>query len=54
MMQNIQERLKMEFPHSNYFAAITNVVVLLKDRHFSASYLWSSHVREIKKLFAKI
>ena len=44
----------MEFPRSNYFPAITNVVVVLKDRHFSASYLWSFHGSEIKRMFVKI
>ena len=55
MMGNIQGRLKMEFPCCNCFPGITklivgshalyaskskaSVVVLLKERHFGASYL---------------
>ena len=55
MMQTIQGRLKIEFPRYNWFPAIiklivalhglyasksrVNVVVVLKDRHFYASYL---------------
>ena len=55
MVENIQGRLKVEFPCYNCFLTITkliaglhalyaskskaNVVVVLKDRHFDASYL---------------
>ena len=54
-MENILERLKMKFPYGNCFSDITklmvglhtlhahkstaNVVVILKDRYFDASYL---------------
>ena len=69
-MENIQGRLMMEFPYYNYFSAIarlivelhalhaskfrTNVVVVLKDRHFDASYLHSFHVCDIKRRCVKI
>ena len=53
MMESIQGRLKMEFPYYNCFPAITkqivelhallasrpNVVLVLMDKHFDASYL---------------
>ena len=54
-MENIQRRLKMEFPYYNCFPAFTklivglhalhasksrtNVLIVLKNRHFDASYL---------------
>ena len=65
MMQNIQGRLKMEFPHYNCFPVITklivglhalhasksrvNAVVVLKDRHFDASYLSNGCVLKYDK-----
>ena len=55
MMENIQRRSKMEFPYYNCFPAFTklivglhalhasktrtNVLIVLKNRHFDASYL---------------
>lgn len=70
MMENIQGRLKMEFTYYNCFSLITklilglhtlhipksiaNDVVVLKDRHFDASYLYSFHVYDMKRMCAKI
>ena len=55
MMENIQRRSKMEFPYYNCFPAFTklivglhalhasktktNVLIVLNNRHFDASYL---------------
>ena len=68
-MQNIQRKLKMDFPHYKCFFAITNlivglhtlyatrsranVVVVVKDRHFDTYYSESFHVRDIKRMCIK-
>ena len=70
MVENIQGRLKVEFPCYNCFPTITkliagfhalyaskskaNVVVVLKDKYFDASYLYSFHMRYIKRISVKI
>lgn len=70
MIENIKEKLKMEFPYHNCFPVITklivglhaiyaskfraNFVVLLKDKNFDASYLSSFHVYDIQRMCIKI